>query len=363
MRLMMMKKLSAIFSFFIIIASMAFAGDEPLAGQDTMPERFIPITVTDVKVQDLEVWESSVGQVEAKVAPLISAEVAGRLIAVMADVGAPIKKGQILARIDAKDFELSKAMANADIKRLDALIHAQELKSKRYHELVKKQSVNQSLLDDVDAQLGALKAELIASQVTRQQAERDIEKSIIISPIDGWVDNTQVSQGSYVKVGAPIMRIGNLQRLKVRLPFPETLLFKLHPGLPIKLNCPAIPGSTIETTVSEVRPSITYGSRAAQVIVNIENPGQWKPGATVTAKLRVELHEKVMLLPELSVVHRPAGTVVYVIDNGKAVQHIVTTGIRTNGLVEILSGVEEHHRVALDGAGFLSDNTAVEVKE
>ena len=321
----------------------------------------IPVTVTFAESRDLEVWEASVGQLEAKIAPLIAAEVAGRLTAVYADVGDHIEQGQLLAEIDAEDFHLTRDMAQADIDRLQALIHAQQLKVKRFRALVKKKSANQSTLDDAEAQLGALHAELTSAQVRLQQARRDISKTRITSPIDGRVDDTRVSMGDYVKTGSPLMRIGNLRWLKARLPYPETLLPRLNAGLPVRLTSPSAPDVTVETTVSEVRPSVTFGSRSAQIIVNVENPGPWKPGATVTGVVRVALHENAVLLPEISVVRRPTGTVVYVVHEGKSVQRRIITGLRHEGQVEILSGIKAGERVVADGAGFLAEGAAVKV--
>ncbi len=324
--------------------------------------RAIPVTVTATGTGDLEIWESSVGQLEARVAPLIGAEVAGRLTVVDVDVGDPVAQGQRLAEIDAVDFGLARDMAQADIERLQALIHAQHLNVERYRALVQKKSANQSMLDDAEAQLRAQRAELTSAQVRLQQALRDIGKTRITSPIDGRVDETLVSEGDYVKVGAPLVRIASLRTLRARLPYPETLLSRLHAGLPVRLNSPSAPDVTIETTVSEVRPSITVGSRSAQVIVNVDNPGPWEPGATVTGSVRIARHENAVLLPEVSLVRRPAGTVVYVIEGDKARQRVVTLGLRRAGRVEVTSGLQAGERVVADGAGFLTDGAPVTVK-
>jgi len=322
----------------------------------------IPVTLSQVDKVDLEVWEPSVGQIEAKVAPLIAAEVAGRLTQVKVDVGAHIKRGELLVAIDDQDFRLARAMAQTDIDRLQALIRAQQLKVKRYRELVRKQSTNQSTLDDAEAQLGALRAELAAARVRLQQAQRDLDKTRITSPIDGRVDETQVSIGDYVKVGAPLMRIGNLHWLKARLPYPETLLGKLRSGLPVRLESPSAPGVVVETKVSQVRPSITFGSRSAQVIVNVENPGPWEPGATVSGRVRVALHRNALVLPEVCLVRRPAGLVVYLPDGNRARQRRVSVGLRRDGRVEILSGLSAGESVVADGAGFLSDGALIQVE-
>jgi len=358
----MIRKISIGFALCLFVFNNTYsAADQPVEKKTTLVKT-IPITVTTAKLIDLEIWEFSVGQIEAKTAPLIAAEVAGRLTSVNVDVGDPIKKGQLLAEIDDQDYKLDEAMAKTEINRIKALIHAQRLKSKRHHDLLKKKVSNQSFVDDVDAQLGALKAEHASAQVKLQKAQRDIAQTRIISPIDGRVDETQVSKGDYVKIGAPLMRIGNLQWLKVRLPYPETLLSSLQTGLPVHLTSPSVPDITLKTTISEVRPSVTFGSRSAQIIVNVKNPGGWQPGATVVGEVRTEQHKDAILLPEISVVLRPIGSVVYVISDDKAQQRIVTTGYRKNGQVEILSGLKVNEPVALDGAGFLSDNALIKVK-
>ncbi|RLA44654.1 MAG: efflux RND transporter periplasmic adaptor subunit [Gammaproteobacteria bacterium] len=347
---------------FMVMTTLAW-GSEQQSGAQEANSRRTPVTATTAISRDIEVWESSVGQLETRVEPLIAAEVEGQLGSMNVEVGELIKQGQLLAEIIADDFHLSEAMAEADIDRLEALLHAQHLKTERYRALVRKELTNQSTLDDAEAQEAALQAELASFRVRLQQAQRDIKKARITSPVDGRIDEIRVSQGSYVTVGSPLMRITNLQRLRARLPYPETLLPQLRSGLPVRLTSPSAPGVTVQSSVSDVRPSVTIGSRAAQIIINVENPGPWKPGATVTGTVRVALHEDAIMLPEVSVVLRPAGTIVYVLKEGIAVQRMITTGLRQNGYVEILSGLEAGEQVAADGAAFLTDGAPVDVKD
>ena len=77
----------------------------------------------------------------------------------------------------------------------------------------------------------------------------------------------------------------------------------------------------------------------------------------------IEEHPDAVVVPETSVVLRPAGTVVYVVENNTASQRVVTTGVRQNGGVEILGGLKAGETVAVDGAGFLTDKAAVTVKQ
>ena len=359
-----MMKIKTRFAFFwclsLATAIPGNAGEHP--GKQETGRRSIPVTVTTAVSRDLEVWESSVGQLQAKTAPMIAAEVAGRIVAVPVDVGRDVAAGQLLAEIDAEDFRLARALAAADIKRLQSLLRAQDLQVKRFRALIEKKSVNESALDEAEAQFGALQAQLTAARVRLQQAERNIAKAHITSPVIGKVDERRISVGDYVKVGTPLFHITTLDTLQARLPFPESLGAELRVGLPVRLSTPVAPGQDVTGGITDIRPEITRTNRAINVIIDLDNPGDWEPGASVSGAVRVALHKGAIVVPEASVVRRPAGTVVYVIDAGKAVQRLVQSGLRRNGQVEILSGLKAGERVAVDGAGFLTDGAVVEVK-
>jgi hypothetical protein len=83
----------------------------------------------------------------------------------------------------------------------------------------------------------------------------------------------------------------------------------------------------------------------------------------VNATVVIARREDAVLVPEQSVVLRPAGKVVYAVADGRAQQRIVEVGAKRGGLVEIVKGLADGETVALDGAGFLTHNAAVTVKE
>ncbi len=92
--------------------------------------------------------------------------------------------------------------------------------------------------------------------------------------------------------------------------------------------------------ITELQPTIGTGSRAVMAIVDLEDPGELRPGATITGKVLVETRKDAVMVPNISVVRRPAGEVVYVISGDKAEARLVKTGHEEGSLVEIISGVE-----------------------
>jgi RND family efflux transporter MFP subunit len=183
------------------------------------------------------------------------------------------------------------------------------------------------------------------------------------APIGGAVAARMVNEGDYVGVGTPIVRLSTDQLLRITLPYPESLADVLRPGLPVRLRSPAAPDAVVEGTVSEIRPTVGVSNRALLVLVDLPNPGGWKPGASVDGEVILDRRQQALTVPETAVVLRPAGPTVYVIDKDRAHAAVVRPGVYRDGRVEILSGIEAGARVAVDGAGFLSDGAAVRVQD
>jgi hypothetical protein len=97
------------------------------------------------------------------------------------------------------------------------------------------------------------------------------------------------------------------------------------------------------------------------VIAVIFGAPDWQPGATVTGTVILGEQAAALMVPEQSVVLRPAGEVVYVVRNNRAYQAIVITGAHQNGMVELIRGVNKNDTIVVDGAGFLTDDTAIKV--
>ena len=356
-----MKRYSLLLRVVLLLATTMSA--VPGAADEAPAElRRIPVTSVQAGVRNLEIWQHSLGRLQAKTAPLIAAEVGGRIISVSADVGQKVEAGQILAQIDDTDFRLAKQLVSSDIARLQALIKAQQLQVKRFQKLVQNNSANQSSLDNAEAQLGSLQAQLVGARVRLQQAQRSISKTRIISPQSGRIDERRISVGDYLKAGTPLFKITALDILQAHLPFPEALASQLHVGQLVRLSTPVSPGSVVESRVSQIRPQISASNLAIELLVDVDNKNGWEPGASVSAEVLVAQHKNAVVVPSGCVVRRPSGLVVYKIVNDKAIETTVTTGLIQHGETEILSGVQSTDRLALDGAPYLADGVAVKVK-
>jgi RND family efflux transporter MFP subunit len=181
-----------------------------------------------------------------------------------------------------------------------------------------------------------------------------------MAPIDGEIETQVVAQGDYVKVGDPLFALVGMQRMRAHLLFPESAGNRIRPGLKVRLESPAAPGRLIETRIDEIKPTVNAGNRALDAIVRFDAAdGAFRGGGSVNARVVVEVKQGALMIPEHSVVLRPAGKVVYLIANGRATQRVIETGMKQDGLQEVVKGLAPGEVIATDGAGFLSDGAAV----
>jgi RND family efflux transporter MFP subunit len=322
--------------------------------------RAVLVTTVAVQPRTLEIYEEVVGSLENVMDPKIAAEVAGRVTRVLGFTGKKVKQGELLAEIDAADFEIQSRGDAAEIKRLQALLANQERVVERQQTLVGQGFISQNALDEALAQRAVLREQLSAARARAESTGRSLGKTRVVAPIEGEIETQVVAPGDYVKVGDPLFTLVGRQRMRAHLLFPENASNRIQPGLKVTLESPAAPGRAIESTIDEIKPTVSAGNRALDAIVRFEtNDGAFRGGGSVNARVVLQTKRDALMVPEQSLVLRPAGKVVYVVANGRAAQRLVEAGLKQDGLQEIVKGVAAGEVIAVDGAGFLSDGAAV----
>ena len=363
-----MQKQRAVFS--ILLVSLIFFAigckdakkDEAKNDADKKGVKPTLVTVTQVKSQPLEITETTVGSLEGLIDPTIAAEISAKVIKVYVRPGLTVKQGQLIATLDAGDFGTQRNEAQSEVARIEAQLDNQAKIVARNQALVDKKFISQNAVDSDKAQQKVLNQQLEGAKARVGSVNHASSKTSIYAPVSGIIEKKLVDTGDYVKIGDPIVQIISQKRLIAHLPFPETIAAKLKPGLAVRLTTPTTP-EPVNSTINELKPQITAGSRAIDVIANINDVAGWQPGASVTGVVILGERPTAMMLPEQSVVLRPAGEVVYVVRDNTAYQAIVKTGLRQDGLVEILEGLQNSDTIVVDGAGFLTDKTPIKIAD
>lgn len=358
-RLLMHQYTVVILAFFVSVLLNSCGTDEASANKNTSVRATL-VTVASVKNQAIEVTQSSVGSLEGLINPTLAAEMAARVIKVYVNTGDTVKKGQLIATLDASDYIMQRNEAQAEVARIQALLENQSKVVARNQALVDQNFISQNAVDNEIAQENVLKQQLVAARARVNSINHDSSKSQIVAPVTGIIESKPVDTGDYLRVGDPIVQIVSTHMLRAHLPFPEQLGSQLKPGLIVRLKTPTS-DQMVETVIRELKPLIEEGTRTIDVIADIHNAEGWQPGATVTGTVVLSQRPSTTMIPEQSLVLRPAGEVVYVVRDGIAYEAVVESGIRQNGLIEIRSGLTINDIIVVDGAGFLTNNAPVEI--
>lgn len=358
----LMQKISATLVVGVCALLLSACGkpDKTSEKSDKSASKATLVTVTKVSKQALETTQTAVGTLEGLINPTVAAEVAARVLKLHVVAGEQVKQGQLIATLDATDFGMQRNEQQAEIARIQAQIDNQAKTVARNQALVDKKFISQNAVDNDIAQQKVLQQQLAAAQARAGSINHDSSKTRVVSPVNGVVENRLVSQGEFVRVGDPLVQIVSKQKLRAHLPFPEQIAAQLRAGLKVRLTTPTS-NKAVETTIHELKPMVTEGSRSLDIIADIVDAEGWQPGASVTGTVVLDETATAMTIPEQSLILRPAGEVVYVVRNNTAYQAVVKTGLHQNGMIEVLEGLHENDVIVVDGAGFLTDKAPVTI--
>ena len=309
------------------------------------------------KVESLTLIDEtqSVGSLRSRQSVMLRPEVAGRVKQIFINDGQRVEKGQLLVQLDDQlpAAQLSQAKAELSI----ALAN-----HKRNQELVAQNFISKRSLDESAAALDVAQAKLDLAAATLQRLK-------IVAPFNGVVGLKQVSVGDYLKDGADIVNIEDLDAVLVDFRLPERFQSKVQPGQKAQLNIDALPGRPFAALVQAVDPLIDANGRSVGVRGCIDNRHQQlRPGMFARVKTVFGVREKALVIPEEAIVPQGGRAFVVKVVPGEQADTLISqrvavkVGVRQPGKVEILEGLEAGDSVVTAGHQRLQkDGTAVRV--
>ena len=287
----------------------------------------------------------AVGTAFANEQVVLSAPVTERITSINFSDGGFVSRGQVIATlaVGQEQAELAAAQAQA-LAAQQQLSRIQALKARGF-----------ATAASLDSQVALANA----ARASAQQARASIGDRVIRSPFPGWVSLRTVSPGAIVTAGTPIATVSDISRIKLDFTIPETRLSMIREGQAIKAISAAWPDRPFTGTIATIDPVIDPATRAVRIRAILPNPDRaLKPGMLLTVNVIAKRRQS-LAVPELAVVGDGKDRFVFVVEEGKAKRTKVDTGIRQNGLVEILGGVKPGQTVVTDGVVKLTDGVPV----
>ena len=313
------------------------------------------------------------GTVRARTSAMVAARIPGSVTLLGVREGDRVRKGQLLARLEAgENLAQAAAAASGVDEARRALEEAQARKKladktmERFTKLFNEQAVSRQEYDvrQTERELalqGVARAEarLRQAQESSKGAGAVADYTRITAPISGIISAKQVDLGATVFPGQPLMTIEDEGSYQLELAVPENMATRVKLGQSLQVSLDAL-GQAISAKVSEVVPAADPVSRTFMARVNLNQKGL-RSGMFGRGSIPVGIEKNSLLIQRQSLVERGAMTSVWVVANdGLARMRLVKTGRNVGDRVEVLSGLSDGERVVVGGVDKVIEGAKVE---
>lgn len=375
------------------------------------PSAVVDITTVAAVSRQLPRFFEATGSLAADVQTDVQPQTAGKVVAVGVDMGSPVRKGQMLVRLEDADYKLRIDQAVAQLENAKAAVRQAEEKIglragqqfipekvaevataranlelaennfQRAQKLIESGDISRADYDQRKSQRDALKQTYEAAlaqarqnyagvmvartNVTNAQTQVDLAKrslsyTVVTAPIDGHVLDRPVDVGTYVSTTTKVATIVKTNPLWIRIDVPEQAVPQIKNGQSVSLATSSWPDRSFSGRVARISPNVSANSRTLTVEAEIDNgSGTLKPGQFGTVRILLPQTEAAVLVPQRALRTISGATYVFVIKNGHAQQRLIQPGQAEADLIEIKSGVAVDEIVASSNVDQLSDGVAV----
>ena len=291
-----------------------------------------------------------VGEVKSRYESNQGFRIAGKIIERKVDIGAFVKKGQLLARLDAADSNLGASAAMADVRVAEANRSLAKSEVERQRQLVNKKFISQSALDKYEAELKTADARVNQAKAQAAVSGNQSRYTALAADRDGVVTQIRAEPGQVVEAGEMVVQIVDTKQIEVLVAVPESRMSRIKVGDSAAIKLWADREKTYAGKVREVAPAASSATRAFDVRIAVLAPDDAvKLG--MTAGVRFESGEASnIIIPSTALTQINGKNSVWVIgENGLANPREVTAGQYTEDGVTITSGLQANEMVAIAG--------------
>src|SRR3984957_6050409 len=330
----------------------------------------IPVTVAIATRQDLPIYLSGLGVVQASFTVRNPSQVDGKLEQVLFTEGEHVRKGDVLAKIDPRLYQAAFDQAKAKRAQDEAQLISAQKDPQRARPLVDKSFQTQQVVDQQQAKVDQLIASIDADRAAIETAQTNLDYTSIVAPNDGRMGVRLIDPGNIVHASdsSPIATL--------TLTKPAAVLFTLSARSLNDVRDALARGPVAVTALSQDNRR-TLGEGTLLLIDNMvdqasatmrlkamfanEDEQLW-PGDFVNARVSLEVRRDALTVPSAAVQRGPEGIFTWVVSNGDVVQsRPITSGPTTGDRTVITSGLAEGERVVVNGQYKLRQNSKVTV--
>lgn len=290
----------------------------------------LPVVGAAVRVGDLVLSVMTTGQVRSDAVSHLKAEVVGTVQEVLVVAGQSVSKGQPLVKFDPRPLDVAVREAEAAVEQAKV----------QYLDNIIPDSLVTGLAPTPERRRNAIaRSGLAGAEARLERAQLDRERSVIVAPFDGVVDQLSVAEGERVSVSQDVAIVVNTARLRVEASVLEHDMGLIRVGGQATITTPAAPNAPLAGRIEAVLPLVDSTTRAGKAIVRTVGARHGvalRPGMYADVRLEASRLPNRTLVPAKAIIERDGRPLVFVVKDGRAQWVYVQPG-RTNGLdTEIL---------------------------
>jgi RND family efflux transporter MFP subunit len=297
----------------------------------------------------------------------VYARASGYLVKWYHDIGSRVKKGDLLALVDAPELDKQLAQAQADLDTSKANSNLAKITADRWQGLVKTRSVSKQATDQAVDNQRASDATVNSYAANQGHYAQLVGFEKIYAPFDGIITMRNTDNGWLIAAGLntpgqELFQIGQISTLRVFVAVPEVYSRAARVGSKATLTLDEYPDQTFQGTVTRTSSSIDMASRTLNTEVDIDNSkGLLLPGAYVRVHLALPAQIHSVIIPSNTLLFRTQGLQVGVVRNNAAQLIPVTIGTDYGESVQVTSGLTVSDEVIDSPSDSLVSGTAVRI--
>jgi RND family efflux transporter MFP subunit len=358
---------AAIVAAVVIFGVTARRGSENILEKETAVSAIPSVNVVYPTLSTLSSEIALPGNTQAYTDTPIYSRTNGYLKSWYFDIGAHVRKGQLMAEIETPEVDQQLQVAQADLKSAQANLDLANTTSTRYQNLLKTNSVSKQETDVAMSDAAAKKAAVDASMANVRRLEQLQSFEKVYAPFDGIVTARNTDIGRLISAGQnttpqELFHLAAIGKVRVYVSVPEAYSAAIKDGGKASLTLDEYPGRSFEGTIARNSNAIDQATRTLNVEVDIDNPkAELLPGAYVFVHFKVPEHAASLMIPSNTLLFRAEGLRVGVVRDGRVQLVPVKISRDAGATVEIASGLTANDAVILDPSDSLASGQQVQI--